>query len=248
MIKREVNIIQLTDLHLLDSNNDELFNTKTNLNFKKVIEYITNVKKDYILITGDISHTGTVKSYEFFFEQINSLKTPVFVISGNHDITRNLHFVSRKSKVLEKQKIIEFLNWKLIFTDSVVPEKEYGLVSEKTINSLENKLNNDNKENIAIIMHHHPIPVNTPLIDNSIIKNHSSFLQRLALLNKLKLIICGHVHNDYSMKYKNIAIETAPATSFQFTKRASKLSIESRIGFNKFIFSENSYSSNSVYI
>ena len=32
----------------------------------------------------------------------------------------------------------------------------------------------------------------------------------------VKLVICGHVHEDYSFKHNNVMIESAPATCLQW--------------------------------
>ena len=58
-------ILQLTDLHLSSQNNsqyDEHFITAINFIKHRKIE----LKIDFIVITGDISHEGQASSYRFF--------------------------------------------------------------------------------------------------------------------------------------------------------------------------------------
>ncbi len=111
---------------------------------------------------------------------------------------------------------------------------------------IKNELSKNRKNPIAIVMHHHPAEVQTPLIDNYILQNREEFFTIISDSN-VSLIICGHVHNDYSFKYKNICIEAAPATCFQFKKNSSQFTIENKIGYKIFYFSSTSYVAQSTF-
>jgi Icc protein len=79
-------------------------------------------------------------------------------------------------------------------------------------------------------MHHHPAPFGTPLVDNYLLENREEFWA--AIKNSpVKLIICGHVHGDYSLTINKVRIESAPATCFQFKKGTSILEVDNHIGY-----------------
>ncbi len=57
----------------------------------------------------------------------------------------------------------------------------------------------------------------------------------------MKLIICGHVHGDYQVKYKNVMIETAPATCLQWLRGTKILKIDQKIGYKIYHFDDEYY-------
>ncbi|MEO8400305.1 MAG: hypothetical protein ABI597_00730 [Gammaproteobacteria bacterium] len=105
---------------------------------------------------------------------------------------------------------------------------------------LKEKLSTSLSDKIAIVMHHHPAKVGTPLIDNYILENAQEFWDVVEKAN-VSLIICGHVHGDYKFKYKNVMIESAPATCVQWEKGAVKLKADMKIGYKVYHFDEHGY-------
>jgi Icc protein len=97
-------------------------------------------------------------------------------------------------------------------------------------------------------MHHHPYPVSTPLVDACMLKKADHFLEKIKQQDEIKLIICGHVHGDYKIHYGTQIIESCPATSFQWEKGTSLLKTESKKGFKRFSFYEDTYQSSVVFI
>src|SRR3989338_1097419 len=93
---------------------------------------------------------------------------------------------------------------------------------------------------IVLVMHHHPFPTKTPLIDQYILKNTNELLETICNHN-ITLIVCGHVHNDYKIKYNGITLETSPATCLQFKKGASEIEIEKKFGCKVYFFENENY-------
>jgi hypothetical protein len=55
---------------------------------------------------------------------------------------------------------------------NIIQGKETGFLSEDDISLINSELHNkERKKSIALVMHHHPIEVGTPLIDNYILEN-----------------------------------------------------------------------------
>ena len=80
--------IHLTDLHFSsrDKTQNEIhFETrKTILN---VIKEINNFRPEpnFILISGDLTNTGNIKSYKELYQILKNIKTPIYYALGNHD-------------------------------------------------------------------------------------------------------------------------------------------------------------------
>ena len=188
---------------------------------------ITNVVKhikinqkefDFIFLTGDISDDGSIESYQFVADLLPSLSKKIFFINGNHDCKENMLSVFSNYNLFIHLQELQYNNWTFIGVDSSVKGKDYGFISEIELKKLNLSLIKSEKNNnhVAIITHHHPVPVQTPLIDDCLINNGSDFIRAIENYSLVKLIMTGHVHNNYSLNIEKIRLETGPATCVQF--------------------------------
>ena len=93
---------------------------------------------------------------------------------------------------------------------------------------------------LACIMHHHPVEVDTPLIDKYKLQNTELLLPFFETQNVIpKLIMTGHVHGTYQTKLGDIPVVSAPATCFQFNIGANDKAIQPISGCNFWIFNNN---------
>lgn len=242
-----IKIIQISDTHLFKKE-QLLFGVNTNLALNKVMNYIQNDSRDAyaIFLTGDLSQDETIESYEIIADLLEPLGKPIFWIPGNHDSVTKMHSVFDKKTNFFRQNILLTPFWDFIFLDTQFNGKDSGYLSDKELYLIHSELNKNRTKPIALIMHHHPIKVKTPLIDNYILENKNIFFQTI-YSSKTNLIICGHVHNDYSLKHNEIHIETCPATCFQFKKGTIHLEIEKKIGYKVYFFSKDNYVAESKY-
>lgn len=245
--KETIKIIQMTDTHL-SKDGTCYFNVNTNETFEKVIRQIKEELNDTdaIFLTGDLSQDESKESYQLITDAFGSLNKNVFWIPGNHDALSTMEYVFYQKKNFFKGKTLSISHWDFIFLNTKLEGTDEGLLSDGELVFLMSELKKERKNSLALIMHHHPIKVKTPLIDKYMLKNNDVFLDMIHPY-KVDLIMCGHVHNDYSLNYGNITIETAPASCFQFNKAAVKLDINYRIGYKVYYFSKDDYVSEAKY-
>jgi len=95
MTQRNFRIIQFSDLHLTENDSDyrsepKLFGKLKGMNqaFRKLAGSAFARDSDWILCTGDITDTGGVKTWRFFWDTLDEfkLKEKVTIIPGNHDM------------------------------------------------------------------------------------------------------------------------------------------------------------------
>lgn len=192
-----VKVIQLTDTHLFCSDNQNIFDVKSNLKFDEVIEKILVEDihdTDMIFLTGDLSQDETEESYKIIASTLMTLNIPIYWIPGNHDDVLKMGSVFSNTDNFIRAKNLSFSDWHFIFLNTKMEGVAEGYLSGSELQLLREELllSSDDK-NIAIVMHHHPARVGTPLIDNYILKNRNEFWGIIAGTN-VKLIICGHVH------------------------------------------------------
>ncbi|ARG97370.1 metallophosphoesterase [Legionella micdadei] len=229
--KGSLKILQVTDTHLF-ANHSTLFGAQPNKNFDEVMNFI--VKKelqdtDFILLTGDLSQDESPETYQHLLESFIGCKKPVFWLPGNHDNEKIMSEVFSQHFLFNRIKFLELKHWNLLFINSKLEGSENGYISFSDLNDVERNIK-ESEKNVALIMHHHPIPVNTPLIDQYILNNRDD-LWRIISDSKVKLIITGHVHGDYSLFHHGVKIECSPASAFQLKKGVATLQIENSKGY-----------------
>ncbi len=239
-----VKIIQISDTHLFADDELEMFDVKSNLTFKTVMRKIINEDShdaDMIFLTGDLSQDETKKSYQKIVRHLSSLNLPIYWIPGNHDNLAKIESVFQKARNFNRQLSLSLPHWHFIFLNTKIDGRADGLLSLSEIKRLKNEiLVSPNNKKIAVVMHHHPAPVGTPLIDHYILQNNKDFWDIVTGTN-VELIICGHVHGDYRFKYNNVMIESSPATCLQWERGATEIKIDMRIGYKVYHFEQDGY-------
>ena len=237
--------IQITDTHLFADDELEIFGVKSNLTFNDAISRIINDdihNADMIFLTGDISQDETAESYQKIVNRLSQINLPVYWIPGNHDHLDIMATSFQKAKHFIRGGQLSLNNWHFIFLNTKIEGRDDGYLSQSELNMLRTEISKcaSNKK-IAIIMHHHPAPVGTPLIDNYILENATDFWSIVTGTN-VKLIICGHVHGDYQFKFNGIQIESSPATCLQWEKGTKVMKVDKKIGYKVYHFNSNGYS------
>jgi Icc protein len=240
--KNYFKVIQITDSHLFKGNAD-LFGVDSNKNFNFIMNKVIDTDLDdldAIFLTGDLSQDQSPESYEIIADKISILNVPAYWIAGNHDSIELMRSIFERHTFLKSTRKLSIRNWDFIFLNTCLIDHDDGHISTSELQELETAIANANNSNRALIMHHHPVEVGTPLVDKYILQNSEAFLN-LVSKYQIDLILCGHVHGDYSLKYLNTDIHTSPATCLQWEKGTRELVIDHRIGYKIYYFRDTCY-------
>ncbi len=148
-------------------------------------------KADLLVCAGDL--TVFEQNMDYMLSELNKIGRPVLIIPGNHETSTNL----RKSCSLFKNII--YLHKKIYeFGDCLFLGHGGGGFSthnhqfEKIAKMFSRKIT---KEKITVFVSHEP-PYGTKL--DNIAKSHtgSKPLRKFIKENNLKLVICGHLHEN----------------------------------------------------
>jgi Icc protein len=241
-----IKIIQITDTHTFADDESEMLGVKSNKKLDEVIQRMIaedGRDVDLIFLTGDLSQDETHQSYEKITEHLRKLSTPIYWIPGNHDNIAHMETVFNKTDNFFRSRRLSTHNWDFIFLNTKEQGAIDGFLDDAELTALEKEiLATPAHKHVALIMHHHPAEVNTPLIDQYILRNRKPFWDLLAD-SPVKLIVCGHVHGDYHVQHNGIHIETSPSTCLQWAKGTVEMKTDERIGYKIYQFSEQSYTS-----
>lgn len=168
-LKGNINIVQLTDLHLGGAYGRE--------SVEEYINLVLNIKEkiDFVVVTGDLVD-GNIRVTEEMLEPFNQIKCPVYYVTGNHeDLTWKDEFINM---IENKTNLIHLPN-NLVTIDKRI--NLIGIDYKKNLELIRGQLKNlifkanNNLPNIFI--HHIPIFKPDTLPDFN-----------------LFLFLCGHTH------------------------------------------------------
>ncbi|MBG6243970.1 hypothetical protein CS369_02365 [Candidatus Symbiopectobacterium sp. 'North America'] len=210
-------VLHITDTHLFS--NESSVQAKVHYEgFINSISYFNENRRifnvDHIIVTGDISHDGGTLSYKLFFKNMDKLSLPHAVLPGNHDDIGNLDVAIKVAKNAVTVEQLSSASWALFGLNSVVPGEDYGVIRKETLYKLREGLKGTACENIAIFLHHHLIPVGTPLVDVCKLVNADDLLN-ICHNGRVRFIGTGHVHTLFQRKINNILISVSPALCSQ---------------------------------
>jgi 3',5'-cyclic-AMP phosphodiesterase len=246
-------VIQITDPHLFSDVTNELQGYQTYKHLAETIDHILvnpNAKPDMVFVTGDISQDETAESYQLALTQLERFTCPVYWIQGNHDNQAELQPIFDSSRRLQQLTHLSTSYWDFISINTCRRDVDDGYIEDDEYERFVFKLEEAKAKSkkIAVVMHHHPTAVNTPLMDACGLHNQEKFLKLVKQYEEIKLVICGHVHGDYKIALDEFTIETCPATCFQWKKGTSSLETENRRGYKIFHFNSTSYTSSTIFI
>ncbi len=232
-----IKIVQLTDSHLLEDENLEFKGYKVNQSFLECLKLSTSLNPDLLLLTGDISEDGSMGSYQRVKTYLEATRVPYAVLPGNHDNVALLKEVFKENCFLDQVYTIQ--GWDLFLLNSVVPNKIHGYFSFESFVKLQEVLTKGTAP-IAVFLHHHPVYLDSPVMDQCALSNPSEFWQLLLpYKQKVKFVCCGHVHQEHASLMEGINFFTTPSTSMQFKPKMEKLEFDQLpAGIRCFEFSE----------
>lgn len=220
MDKRSAKILHLTDLHLFDNQKTKMvgINPLETLQtiVKKISDGFQQNRPDLTVLTGDISQDYSLESYKTAAKILQQLPCPLVTTMGNHDYASSFAKVFDNSTQLVT-KISHLTDWRILLLNTHWAEHVEGQLIDTDYAFLQEKLAEDTKHPVIIFLHHHVLPVASLWLDKIMLQNSPRFLEIVTQYKNVKVIVCGHVHQDTSAVYKDVAFLSTPATCWQFT-------------------------------
>ncbi|MCG3203630.1 MAG: 3',5'-cyclic adenosine monophosphate phosphodiesterase CpdA [Elusimicrobia bacterium] len=220
-------ILQITDTHLFAGLDQKLCGMNTAESLAKVLELAKKEDwpPDLILATGDLSHDETELSYKRFLEMFEPLDVPVFCLPGNHDLPARFSRVLSAENVHVARQILE-QNWQIVLLNSVVVGQNGGRLKQYELNYLDQCLSVHGDLNALVCLHHNVLPTQTSWLDTMTLKNSNELFQVLDQHPNVRVVLTGHIHQDFSARRGKVEILASPSTCIQFLPKSGKFSID----------------------
>ncbi|MCC5620311.1 metallophosphoesterase [Nostoc sp. CHAB 5715] len=184
--------------------------------FKSVLEHLTQLDLDFLLLPGDLTQHGEPENHAWLQQFLAQLPFPVYVVPGNHDVP----------VLLADQQSIAFADFPYYYTKfgyedpqqiyyirQLLPGvkliglnsnsfndqgEQVGCLDAKQLRWLEEVLAASADELVLVMVHHNvvehlPNQSNHPLANRYMLSNSAELLQLLRRYG-VKLVFTGHLH------------------------------------------------------
>ena len=227
MDQSPLTIAQVTDIHLFKDGNQKLLGLPTAQSFQAVIERLQTLRPqpDLLLLTGDLSQDGTLESYGRVQNLLNPLEMPTYWLPGNHDRLSAMQQVLNRAPVSLK-KSFQKGGWHFVLINSSVPGYVHGHLSSDTLDWLNFRLRLVGNQPTLVALHHPPFAVNSDWLDTSTLQNPEKLFAVLDRHPQVKLVLFGHIHQEFNHQRHGVYYLGTPSTCIQFKPQSSNFSLD----------------------
>ncbi|WP_009630418.1 3',5'-cyclic-AMP phosphodiesterase [Synechocystis sp. PCC 7509] len=237
-------VAQITDTHLFAEVEPKVFGVATHNSLQAVIERLRALQSppDILLLTGDISQDESRQSYDRLYNFIAPLNIPTYWLPGNHDNLPIMEQVLQQSPI-DATKAFQSGGWNFVLLSSLIPGCVQGEISKQSLDWLESQLKKCTLPTLVAI-HHPPCLINSEWMDNINLRNYQEFLALIDHYLQIKLVIFGHIHQEFDSQRQGVRYLGSPSTCVQFQPQSKEFTIDKQAqpGFRLInLFSDGTY-------
>ena len=223
-------IVQITDCHLF-ADRRKLRGIATWPRFEAVLTEIRErfFDSEWLVVTGDTAHDEIEDTYAAFRKAFGDLTEKLLLIPGNHDNREAMEKVFPECCVLAEGRLnFQHMpgDWQLIGLDSHIPREASGQLGEKQLAWLTDRLTQPAKPPTLIFIHHPPVRMNSRWLEGIGLADGAQLLKTLEPYPHVKLVCCGHVHQESSTSTAGPVVLTTPAVGPQFRSRTDEMQLD----------------------
>lgn len=228
-------VIQITDLHIGQEGEDTYF-VDVRENFRRIIAAVQERRPDYLVLSGDLCYNhGDLEIYAWVKSWIDQLHIPYEVIAGNHDDSALMTQAFGREVDFKADGLYFRRDWggrPFLFMDTAIQK-----VQTPQLEWLQEQLQSI-KGDVALFIHHPPLLVGTPFMDNTHPLEDRDPLQDILCAYPGNIdIFCGHYHVDRTVRWKNLLVHLTPSCFFQIDSHAEDFKVDHyRIAFREITF------------
>ena len=224
-------ILHITDPHLMSDRQGELKGVPTAKTLAAVLAKAREVcsEPQYVIWTGDLSHEETVAGYQLLDELVGDWMDRSQLLPGNHDDRTALRKVFDHVEGAGQEPVsfqVEVEKWRLVGLDTQIPGEVAGALSEEQMVQLDGDLATDPTRPTLIFMHHPPIPVGCPWLDEIGLRDPHRLQQLLLRYPGVRGVFCGHVHLAHEGTLAHARVFCSPSAALQFDRDNSRVAFD----------------------
>lgn len=246
-----INIIQITDTHILDDGAPSFNDFDTSASLMRVVNEIMESESDadLILLTGDLVHEPTKTAYQKLADHLSVLTTPILSLPGNHDAPELMKYVMGANGH-DTGNLIKFDDWLIILLNTCVIGEHSGELSAAELEFLQTSLEENQGAYCLIALHHPPVLINSSWMDAMTLVNAKDFFNIVEEHKQVRGIIWGHIHQEFEEETANVKLLGTPSTCLQFKPGSTEFTVDDKApAYRKLVLKKDgSISSNVFYM
>lgn len=214
-------ILHLTDLHLMSDGDQRLRGVPTQSTLSSVLGEVHNHDFDLLVVTGDLAHDERLETYSWLHSQLDGCLDRCRFLPGNHDSRAHLRATFPEHVIdPDPEAPITFSetlgNWQLIGLDTHVTGSVSGDLDRNQLAWLRQELDRCAPRPTILLMHHPPIPIGSQWLDELGLQDPQSLQAIVSQADHVRLILAGHVHQEFQGRLEQADVWTTPSTGVQF--------------------------------
>ncbi|PSB08997.1 3',5'-cyclic-AMP phosphodiesterase [filamentous cyanobacterium Phorm 46] len=220
-------VAQITDTHLFAEFDRTWKGLSTAHTLQKVIERLQEIQPppDLLLLTGDLSQDETPESYEILASLISPLNIPAYWIPGNHDNLSVMQQILDRPPIFP-EKSWNLGNWQFLLLSSVKAGCDGGRLSPESFDWLDSQLQQTGDRAVIIALHHHPLPIGSKIMDGMMLHNADEFLAIVDRHPQIKIVLCGHIHQEFHQQRGSVSYLGTPSTCIQLLPKSHPIVLD----------------------
>jgi Icc protein len=223
-------LVQITDCHLGEQVGTRLLNVDTDQSLAQVLALVKRQQPriDALLLTGDLSDSGSVAAYRRVLAATADLGATVRWLPGNHDSAATMRSVLGGDQRLQRNLLLD--NWQIIALDSAVPGEVGGRLEAAELAALRDCLQREPQRHALVCVHHPALPIGCAWIDSQMIANAAELWRELAPFAQVRVVLSGHVHQEFDTVHNNfqndVRVLATPSTCVQFAPNSADFRVD----------------------
>ncbi|NES72548.1 MAG: hypothetical protein F6K24_48815 [Okeania sp. SIO2D1] len=97
-----------------------------------------------------------------------------------------------------------------------MPGRVYGEISPESLEWLEYNIKMTGNKPVLIALHHPPVKINSEWMDKILLHNPENLLSIINRYPQVKIVLSGHIHQEFAKEINGINYLSTPSTCIQF--------------------------------
>ena len=225
-----VRLLQVTDPHLFRDESRTIYGVQTAISFRRVLQQALatdSPRPQAILVTGDIADDLTPQAYANFRQALEGYRLPVYCLPGNHDDPAIMPGLLARDGFQYGGAAV-FGAWGAVFLDTHVPDRPEGRVAAAELERLDRELERLHDRPVIVCLHHPPLPVGSAWLDTVGLTNRDEVWTVIDRHPSVRLMLAGHVHQEFEGRHRDVRVLATPSTCAQFTPATERCVMDMR--------------------